>query len=159
MECRIEQMGPMQLLGKVEWQDVGNVQASRFWDRLRADGAFEQLTQYSTSPSREYIGLADAASFDGKGYNYYIATPYTGEVAPEGFVTKTLPASTWIKFRLISLGAENTADELIWQKIYSEYFPTSDYEPAEYQLEVYPQGDGSYPDDIAEVWIAARLKA
>lgn len=35
---------------------------------------------------------------------------------------------------------------------------TSDYEPAEYQVEVYPCGDGSYPDDISEVWIAVQKR-
>ncbi len=64
----------------------------------------------------------------------------------------------WVKFRCLSFDAMNTADAELWQRIYSEFFLTSEYEPAEYQMEVQPYDDGNYPDNIAEVWIAVRKK-
>lgn len=158
MDYHITQMPALRLLGKVEKQFIGHVAANLFWERCREDSTLQQLTSLSTSPDKERLGIANSATYDGESYLYYIATPYDGTPIPDGYILKELPARLWVKFRCVSLGAENTADEDIWRKIYSEYFPTSDYEPAEYQVEVYPHGDGSYPDDISEVWIAVKKK-
>jgi len=163
MDYRIEEMNGLRLLGKVERQFMNNVQAGKFWDRCIKDGILDTLTKYSTSPDKEHIGIADGSSYDGESYLYYIVTPYDGNDILDGYIIKELPARTWIKFRCVSFGVENTADTELWRKIYSEFFPTSDYKPAEYQLEVYPQGnpynDGrSYKDNLAEAWIAVRKK-
>lgn len=158
MDYRIVQLESFRLLAKVEKQLVSDVKANEFWNRSSKDGTLTTLTALSTSPNKEHIGIADGSSFDGESYLYYLATPYDGEFVPDGYLTMELPERTWVKFRCISLGAENTADAEIWRKIYSEFFPTSDYKPAEYQLEVYPYGDGRYADEIAEVWIAVRRK-
>ncbi|MCL2406468.1 MAG: effector binding domain-containing protein [Defluviitaleaceae bacterium] len=106
------------------------------------------------------MGFADGSSYDGESFIYYIATPYEGETVPEGFLVKDIPARTWVKFRCFSFGdGKSTADEDIYKKIYSEYFPASEYEPAEYQMEVYPRGDGDYPDEVSEVWVAVKKKS
>lgn len=158
MDYRIEEMDSLRLLGKVEKQLVNDVQAGKFWERCIKDGTLDTLTKYSTSPDKEHIGIADGSSYDGESYLYYIATPYLDDDVPHGYIIKELPVRTWIKFRCISFGIKNTADTELWHKIYSEFFPTSDYEPAEYQLEVYPYDDGRYKDDIAEAWIAVKKK-
>ncbi len=163
MDYRIEKMDGFKMLGKAEKQLVNNVQADKFWDRCIVDGTLDILTQYSTSLEKEHIGFADGSSFDGESYLYYIATPYNGEFVPDGYIIKELPAHTWIKFRCVSFGVKDTADVELWRKIYSEFFPTSDYEPAEYQLEVYPYGNPyvegrSYKDNLAEAWVAVRKK-
>ena len=158
MDYRIEKMNAFKVLGKVEKEVIGNVTANLFWKQCGEDGTLKALTQYSTSPEKEYIGIADGSSYDGESYLYYIVTPYEGDEILDGHIVKELPERLWVKFRCLSLGAENTADSDIWTKIYSEFFPTSDYEPAEFQMEVYPCGDGDYPDDISEVWIAVNVK-
>lgn len=158
MDYKIEQLDSFKLLGKAEKQMIGNVQANLFWEKCREDGTLDALTNYSTSLDKEHIGIADGSSYNGESYMYYIVTPYVGDTIPEGYIVKELPARTWVKFRCITFNAANTADSEIWRKIYSEFFPTSEYEPAEFQMEVYPCGDGSYQGDIAEVWIAVRKK-
>lgn len=158
MDYKIEKLDGFKLLGKVEKQIIGNVQANLFWKRCREDGTLSTLTEYSTSPDKERIGIADGASYDGESYLYYIATPFEGAIVPEGYITKVIPARTFVKFRCVSFNAASTADDELWRKIYSEFFPTSEYEPTEYQLEVYPCADGSYPDDVAEVWITVKKK-
>lgn len=157
MDYRTETMDSIQLIGKVERQFIGRVQANKFWDTCRQDGTLSALTANSTSLAKELIGIADSSSYDRESYLYYIATPYDGKSVPDGFTTINLPASLWIKFKCSSFVSETTGKD-IWTYIYSEFFPTSKYEPSEYQLEVYPYGDGSYPDDISEIWIAARKK-
>jgi len=159
MDYKIEELKGFKVLGKVEKQIIGDVRIGAFWDKCRADGTFGVLEELSTSPDKEHIGFADGTSYDGKSYLYYIVTPYEGDVMPDGFLIKEFPDQTWIKFRCVSFGeGKNTSDEEIYKKIYSEYFPTSEYVPAEYQMEVYPRCDGEYPDEVSEVWIAAKKK-
>lgn len=157
MDYRTETMDSIQLIGKAERQFIGNVQANIFWDKCKQDGTLRQLTAQSTSLDKELIGIADSTSYDGKSYLYYVATPFDGETVPDGFTTIILPAAMWIKFKCPSF-ALDTADKDIWTYIYSEFFPASKYEPSEYQLEVYPCGDGNYSEDISEIWISANTK-
>lgn len=153
MEIQIEKMEAFRLLGKVEKQFVKNVRADEFWKCCNQDGTLEELIDYSTSQNKELIGLADGSSYDGASYQYYIATPFDGEEIPEGYVIKTIPRSTWLKVQ--SPDADGFIDQEIWSKIYSEFFPTTTYEPAEYQLEVYPNGDMKKE---SEVWIAVQKR-
>ncbi|MBO0453242.1 GyrI-like domain-containing protein [Candidatus Enterococcus murrayae] len=158
MVYRIETMDSIQLMGKAERQFIGNVQANIFWNKCKQDGTLTQLTTRSTSLDKELIGLADSSSYDGKSYLYYVATPFDGETISDGFTIINLPASLWIKFKYSSFVLD-TADKDIWTYIYSDFFPASKYEPSEYQLEVYPCGDGNYSGDISEIWISAKIKA
>ena len=116
MDYRIEKMGAFKVLGKVEKEKIDNVKANLFWKQCGEDGTLETLTKYSTSADKEYMGIADAASFDGESCLYYIATPYKGVEIPDGYITKEIPERLWVKFRCLSLGAENTADSDIWSK-------------------------------------------
>lgn len=158
MEYRVENMNTIHLVGKAEKQLVDRVQADKFWDNCREDGTLAELTEYSTSAEKGWIGIADGSSFDGKSYMYYISTPYNKSVLPGGYTAIELPASEWMKFSCSSLGIENTADKDIWQIIYSDILPASGYEPTGYQLEVYPYGDGSYPDELSEIWISVNKR-
>jgi len=149
----------LRLLGKCKKQVIGNVQADVFWKKCLEDGTLQALAKYSTSPDKEYIGIADGSSYDGESYLYYIVTPYEYETVPDGYMIKEIPAHIWMKFRCINFGeGMSTANEEIYRKIYSEIIPTTEYEPAEYQLEVYPWGDGNYADNLSEIWIAVRKK-
>ena len=159
MEYRIDNMSGFKVLGKVEKEILGNVKANQFWKQSEEDGTLKTLTEYSTSPDKEYIGFADGSSCDGESYLYYTVTPYDGVEIPDGYCINEIPDHLWVKFRCRSLGYENTADCDIWSQIYSEFSPASEFEPGEYQMEVYPCGDGDYPDAISEIWIAVRPKA
>ena len=156
MDYQVVTMEDFQLLGKGEMQLVGQVKADLFWQKCQKDGTLAKLTTYSTSDEKEWIGLADGESFDGEGYMYYIATHYHAETVPSGYTTLTLPSSLWIKFRSASLNVKNTADKDCWTWIFSDFFPASEYEPAGFQLEVYPKGAGSYPDSLSEIWISVK---
>lgn len=155
MKHRIENMGKLRLLGKVEKQQVDNVRADKFWERCAKDGTLEELLAFSTSINKEQIGVADGSSYDGESYFYYIATPFSDEKIPDGYGIKELPASLWVKFECADFSVEDTASQEMWSEIYSEFFPNSIYEPAEYQLEVYSNGE---VNKGAEIWIAVKTK-
>ena len=47
----------------------------------------------------------------------------------------------------------------IWHKLYSEFFPTSDYQPTyEMDIEAYTAGSMNSPDYKSEVWIPIMKK-
>lgn len=158
VDYHIETMDSIQLIGKVERQYIGDVRANIFWNTCKQDGTLAALTKHSTSLNRELIGIADSSSYDEISYLYYIATLYDGKTVPNDFMTINLPASLWIKFNCSSFVLD-TANKDIWTYIYSDFFPTLEYKPTEYQLEVYPYGDWSYPQDILEIWISVKTKA
>jgi len=148
----IEEMKGFRLIGKSVRHGEGYEAVAGLWQRCYADGTIQALSAYSTSPGKELIGLTDGSSFDGETQLYYVATICDKRTVPEGYAVKDIPARTWIKFICRDL-TERHADAEIWQRIYSEYFPASDYVPDEYQMVVYPVGDGDYPETLGEVWV------
>jgi len=46
------------------------------------------------------------------------------------------------------------------KRIYSEFFPQSEYEPVDsIDFESYPEGDNSKENYISEIWIPVKKKA
>jgi AraC family transcriptional regulator len=157
MDYRIENKSAFLLLAKSEKQNVSNVQVPAFWDKCLEDGTVDTLRRLSTSEDKCLIGMADGSSFDGESYTYYVGTPFEGREAPEGYVIKEIPAQTWALFRCVNLSEQDVNAEM-FRKIYSEFFPTSEYSPKEYQLEVFPDDALQYRDVACEVWIAVGKK-
>ena len=153
MDYKIEKKPAFTLLSKVREQFTDDIKIPEFWDTCKKDGTLNQLNKLSSHANKLLIGFADGLSFNGKSYLYYIGTPYEGKIIPEGFVTLFIPERTWAVFRCVNL-SDQSANEEIFKNIYSEFFPTSDYQPAEYQLEVWPDDGQKHPKEIAEVWVS-----
>lgn len=57
------------------------------------------------------------------------------------------------------IGSMPAAMQELWNKIYTCYFPTSDYQPfSGIDLEVYPNGDLMDPAYKSEIWVAVKKK-
>jgi hypothetical protein len=68
-----------------------------------------------------------------------------------------ISARTWAIFKC--KGAMPDAIQDLWHRIYSEFFPTSDYVPKnEMDFEAYPDGDMSSSDYESEIWVAVEKK-
>jgi AraC family transcriptional regulator len=157
MDYRIEEKSAFNMLSRFEKQRVSNVQIPAFWDKCLEDGTVDTLRKLSASKDKLVIGMADGASFDGEGYDYYIGTPFDGIIVPDGYVTKEIPVRTWAVFRCVKLSDQEVNTEM-FGKIFSEYFPGSEYSPKDYQLEVFPDDALQYGDFVSEVWIAVEKK-
>lgn len=73
--------------------------------------------------------------------------------APDGFRINKIPARTWAIFKC--KGAMPDAIQELWRRIYTEFFPASDYAPInEMDFEAYPDGDMFSPDYESEIWVA-----
>lgn len=158
MDYRVEVKESFKLLAKAEEQFMGEVKIPKFWKQTEQNGTLAELKKYSSHEDKLIIGFADGTSYTGKSYLYYIGTPFTGTVIPDGFIIKDIPEREWVIFRCINL-SEETTNEVAFKKIFSEFFPTSEYEPSmEYQLEVWPDDGTHHPDEVAEIWISAKKK-
>ena len=80
-----------------------------------------------------------------------------GQAIPDDLQISEIPAHTWAKF--CCKGAMPQAIQQLWHRIYTEFFPASEYEPVgDIDLEVYPDGDMDSPDYESEMWIPVRKK-
>ena len=158
MDYRIEVKKAFKLLSKAEEQFMSKVKIPKFWAKCTQDGVIEKLKNYSSHENRLIIGFADGTSYTGKSYLYYIGTPFDGDTVPDGYVIKDVPEREWAVFRYVNL-SDKATNKAAFKKIFSEFFPTSEYKPSmEYQLEVWPDDGTHHPDEVAEIWISVNKK-
>ena len=129
-----------------------------FWTRSHRDGTVKKLSGLSADPGRIF-GICYAGEVGGETFEYAIAAPCGEEdPLPQGFRKRRIPARTWAVFA--SKGAMPTAIQTLWQRIVSEFFGASGYEPTcEMDIEVYTDGDMSNPAYESEIWVPVRKKA
>jgi AraC family transcriptional regulator len=83
---------------------------------------------------------------------YFIGAEKNIDVLPEDWEEKLIPAASWAVFE--SNGPLPDSIHKVWEKINSEWFPSSGYEHANApDLEVYPEGDTKNENYRCEVWI------
>ncbi len=85
-------------------------------------------------------------------FDYMIGVESTPELTGEGIKTLDIPEAAWAVFP--SKGALPEAIQMVWKRIFKEFFPGTNYEHAQLpELEIYPDGDTSSKDYYCEVWI------
>ena len=127
-----------------------------FWDRANSDGTLDILSDLSNDKGRIF-GICYANPDAGaKTFEYSIAVKCDKDTeAPEGFRKNIIPARCWLIFECI--GAMPNAIQDGWKMIVSEFLPTLMYKPtAEFDIEVYPDGDMDSSDYRSEIWIPVK---
>ena len=88
--------------------------------------------------------------------DYYIGVATTKD-CPERFAQLEVAASTWAIFEAVGLFPD--ALQNVWGRIYSEWFPSSNYELAEGPEILWnEQKDISSPNFKSEIWIPVLKK-
>lgn len=131
----------------------------RFWTKCKVDGSVEALCQNSKQGTNAILGLCEPEKKGEKKFRYGIGIECEMELkTPEGFEIWRLPAQTWVVFKCV--GAMPYAIQELWKRIYSEFFPQSEYEPLDaIDFESYPEGDTASNNYISEIWIPVKKKA
>ena len=124
-----------------------------FWTRSHNDGTIRTIVDMFYESENIFGICYGNIPTDSKTFDYSIAGKYKEDIIiPDGFRLNTIPARTWIIFECI--GAMPDAIQNTWHKIYSEFFPTSEYKPTyEMDIEVYPKGDMTSTDYKSYIWI------
>lgn len=164
MDYRIEEKKAFKVIEKVKMFSMANEsnlkEIPKFWTDAHTDGTIETLCGCCGGPlfSGDILGICygDGCK-DAEQFPYSIAAGYGGGSVPEGFRVNEIPSNTWAVFPC--KGAMPKAIQDLWRRIYTEFFPASDYAPKnEIDFEVYPDGDVASADYVSEIWIAVKKK-
>lgn len=139
--------------GKFQYENAA-VEVPKFW-----------AEHYKSGKGRIVCGMFGInidEGMDGTEFKHLIADTYDGSSAiPNGFVTKTIPAFTWVLFSCV--GAMPHAMQTTQQKIFSDWLPNcKEYEfAAGYNIELYDDptkySKGTQDEDYySEVWIPVK---
>ncbi len=165
MDYRIEKKAPFKLIMKkikvACENELPSAEISAFWQQCTMDGTIEALCKYI--PEENMFGDCIVGASFGKDasdadFPYAIGAIYNGApVAEKDLVVEEIPAHTYVVFPCI--GKMPEAIETLYQKIISEFFPTSEYQPCGgTDFEAYPSADVSSPDYTCEIWVAVEKK-
>ena len=128
-----------------------------FCNRCQQDGTMQTLCGMITG-DMGIMGICAEYEQNKDLFDYYMAVTYNGGKIPEGMETLEIPKFTWAVFE--SVGPMPDAIQDVWHRIFSEWFPTNEYEHADGpELEVYSDGDISSPDYKCWVWIPVVKKS
>lgn len=163
MDYRIEERKAFKVIERVEMfstdAEVNRTDIPKFWARVYRDGTIEKLLGFGKGSEFEdvILGICYGGPEGAAEFPYSIAAGYNGKPVPEGLRITEIPAHTWAIFKC--KGAMPEAIQNLWRRIYTEFFPTSDYCPdGGIDFEVYPDGDVNSPDYESEIWIAVSKK-
>ncbi|AXI07934.1 AraC family transcriptional regulator [Oceanobacillus zhaokaii] len=160
MEYKIMEKEAFQVIGKgiqtstVSGENNRNITA--FWNESNSNGFSEALAE-NCGP----LGLIGVCTdFDQQQENmtYFIGAEKQTETYPNEWQELEIPKATWAIFPV--KGAMPEAMVKVWERIFSEWFPSTGYEHAEGpELEVYlSDGDPNSDDYYSEVWIPIMTK-
>jgi AraC family transcriptional regulator len=159
MDYRIAEKPALKVVGKSIRVSTTGAEHLRtipeFWDKVMQDDAVDQLMTLSSQGivlPGVILGICTDFSSDHQEFTYMIAAENADGTTWDGLVGMTVPANTYAIFE--SRGALPEAIQAVWQRIFSEFFPTAQFKHAlGPDLEVYPGGDHEQSDYRCEVWI------
>ncbi|MFC3212414.1 AraC family transcriptional regulator [Planomicrobium okeanokoites] len=159
MKYRIVEKESFQAIGvKREFSLQGGENLSGIpdmWMEMNQDGTSDAIAKLQSGEINGLLGIC--ANFeDGTTMDYWIAAE-SAQAVPEGFKQIEIPASKWGVFEVH--GAMPDAMPKVWKQIFSEWFPSNQYENAgTAELEVYPAGDAYSEEYVSEIWIPLKRK-
>ena len=158
MNYRIEDKGQFRLVGYKERIGMDNGENFRrvpaFWNEIMQSGKMSRVMEYCDN---EKIGCLGVCANEGTNeFDYYIATGSDKEI-PAEMSALVVPAATYVIFTCTGKLPESQQD--VWKRIFTEWFPTSNYDIVDGpQIEWYSDGDSSSDDYASEIWIPVRRK-
>lgn len=142
-------------------KELTTAEISDFWRQCGTDGTISALCKYIPE-NNAFDGCIVGACF-GKdasdtNFPYGIGAHYNGApVTEKDFTVEEIPAHTYAVFKCV--GAMPEAFNKLYQQIYSEFFPASEYQPCGgTDFEAYPSADVSDPGYTCEIWVAVEKK-
>jgi AraC family transcriptional regulator len=127
---------------------------NRFWARIGQEGMINKLFGLNNGQISGLIGATVDYNKEENSIEYWIAVDSKDD-APEDFIIYKVPAAKWVVFEAI--GPVIDVVPATWKKIYSEWFPSNDYEhgsaPA---MEVYKSPDPNSPTAKTEIWVPVK---
>jgi AraC family transcriptional regulator len=123
----------------------------KMWSKANVDGTIDTLNQLNNGQIKGLLGITDHYRAEEDVMDYWIATEYNG-ATPEGFSPLEISTSKWAIFEVQGPIPESIVST--WKQIFSKWFPSHEYKPADLpSLEVYV---GDYPNPSCEIWVPIK---
>ena len=163
MNYRIEEKEPFRIVGikkrvPIVFNGV-NQEIASMWESLN----MEKINQLKSLSNVEPVGLLSASTNFSEGrmqeqgeLDHYIGVATTNE-CPDNLTSLEVPASTWAVFEAIGPFPDTLQE--VWGRIYSEWFPSSNYEQLEGPEILWNKDkDTTSPTFTSEIWIPVAKK-
>lgn len=164
MNYRIEEKEELEVFGLELKTTVVDGQCYRdipvFWDDCAQDGRLLRLAAAAGKKRNELLDLGLIYDHKSGGGVFYMIGCFRKDAAvPSGFVTRKIPGQTWAIFET-EWRDGNDAPKLhdVWKRIFSEWFPVSNYEHSDCDFEMEVYFGNIETGGSAEVWIPVVLK-
>ncbi|MFX3673408.1 MAG: effector binding domain-containing protein [Paenisporosarcina sp.] len=161
MKVRIEEKPAFPIVGVARTFSIENGENTReipkMWEEVHQNGVNDELTKMNKGELKGILGVCRMIESVSNSIEYWIATAYDGNDIPAQYETMEIPATTYAIFEVV--GPMPQAMQSMWEKIYSEWFPSSSYRPSESaMMEVYTNDDAYKEDYYSEIWIPVVSK-
>ncbi|AHF09302.1 MULTISPECIES: AraC family transcriptional regulator [Dehalobacter] len=165
MNYRIETKDAFQIICKKKQvsckAELTTEEISRFWQASSTDGTIPALCKYIPEDNifpNCIVGASFGKDASDTEFPYAIGVHYNGmPVSDTGLTVENIPAHTYVVFPCI--GKMPEAFQKLYQQIYSEFFPTSEYQPCGgTDFEAYPSDNVTDPGYTCEIWVAVEKK-
>lgn len=165
MDYRIETKDAFKLVMKKKQvsqnQELTAAEISQFWQKCGMDGTIPALCKYISKDNifgNCIVGASFGKDATDQEFPYAIGAMYNGVPIEEAdFLVEEIPAHTYVVFPCVGKMPESF--QKLYQQIYSEFFPASEYQPCGgTDFEAYPSADVFSPDYRCEIWVAVEKK-
>ena len=163
MNFRIVEKAAFRIVGlqkrvRIQFNGV-NAEIAEMWKSLTP----EMIMQLKAMSNVEPVGMISASTHFSEGrmqeqgeLDHFIGVA-TDKACPENFQSLEVLASTWAVFEAVGPFPETLQN--VWGRIYSEWFPSSNYELAPGPEILWNESkDVSLPDYRSEIWIPVQKK-
>lgn len=157
MNYRIEQREAFQVFGVYTEISTSQEQAFKqvplFFKKCDEDGTTDSINDLLGRFHDNYT-ISAMYDFSETIFKYMLCNFLPkGLSIPSNFTTLSAPSSTWAIFDV-----PNCDMQSMWKRIWTEWFPTSEFEAAEgVQFEMY-YGLANHQNGFGEIWIPVRKK-
>lgn len=165
MNYRIETKGAFQIICKKKQvsckAELTAEEVSCFWQECSTNGIIPGLCKYIPENNifpNCIVGASFGKDASDTEFPYAIGAHYNGMPVDEADLTvEEIPAHTYVVFPCV--GKMPEAFQKLYKQIYSEFFPTSEYQPCGgTDFEAYPSAHVTNPNYTCEIWVAVEKK-
>lgn len=158
MDYKIVEKGDFTVVGKsiqtsiVNGENYRNIAA--FWNESNQNGLTRELAK--NCGSLGLLGICVDFDNEQESLTYLIGVEKNIDRMPTDWEERQIPSATWAVFPV--RGAMPNAIQKVWERIFSEWFPSTGYQHAAGpEMEVYPSdADPSSEDYYSEIWIPIK---
>ncbi len=147
MEYKIEKWEAMDLLvhAKNFHAETSEKEIPAFWDEYYSNEEYRRIPGY--------LGICAQRKTESIVFQYGIGCKASDvDGIPKGFEIIHIPEHSWAVFRCV--GSSSEAIQAMWDKIYNEWLPITEYELIpEYYIENYLPGNSTAQDYVCEICI------